>query len=93
MEEHTGRLHSVALSESESDESKQISDDKSIIKKKTCCFKTNEMNVYKIYDENDYLLCKYLDWCSWLLNVDCKKSNCCKQNIICFMCCCSITFQ
>ena len=64
MEEHTSRLHSVALSES--DESKKISDDKPIIKTKTCCLKKNEMNVYKIYDENDCLLCKYLDWCSWL---------------------------
>jgi len=59
MEEHTGRLHSVALSESESDESKQISDDKPIIKKKICCFKIN--------DENACLLCKCLDWCCCLI--------------------------
>jgi|688.fasta_scaffold04704_4 hypothetical protein len=90
-DEYTSRLHSVALSES--DESKKISDDKPIIKTKKCCFKTNEMNVYKIYDENDCLLCKCLDWCSWLSNIDCKKSSCCERNIICFMCCCSITIQ
>ena len=57
---------------------KKISDDKAIIK-------TN--------NENDCLLCKCLDWCSWLSNIDCKKSSCCEQNIVCFMCCCSITFQ
>lgn len=56
-DEYTGRLHSVALSES--DESKKISDDKSIIK--TCCFKTN-----------DSFLSKCLDWCSWLSNINCK---------------------
>jgi hypothetical protein len=79
-DEYTSRLHSVALSES--DESKKISDDK-----------PSEMNVYKIYDENDCLLCKCLNWCSWLSNIDCKKSTCCERNIICFICCCSITFQ
>ena len=42
MEEHTSRLHSIALSESE--ENNKVSDDKPI--------KTNEMNVYKIYDLN-----------------------------------------
>jgi len=83
MEEHTSRLHSIALSESE--ENNKVSDDKPM--------KTNEMNVYKIYDENDCLLCKCLDWCSWLSNIGCKKSSCCERNIICFMCCCSITFQ
>jgi hypothetical protein len=78
-DEYTSRLHSVALSESdESYVSKKISDDKAIIK-------TN--------NENDCLLCKCLDWCSWLSNIDCKKSSCCEQNIVCFMCCCSITFQ
>ena len=100
MEDHSSRLHSVALSDSESNESyesyesKKTSDDKPIIKTKTrCCFKTNKMNVYKIYDENDCLLCKCLDWCSWLSNIDFKKSSCCEQNIVCFLCCCSITFQ
>ena len=82
MEDSNHRLHSIALSESEEN---NISNDKSM--------KTNEMNVYKIYDENDCLLCKCLDWCSWLSNIDCKKSSCCEQNIVCFMCCCSITFQ
>ena len=57
MEEHTSRLHSVALSES--DESKKISDDKPIIKKKTCFFKRN--------DENACLLSKCLDWCCCLI--------------------------
>ena len=98
MEDHSSRLHSVALSESESESdesyvSEKILDDKPIIKTKTCCFKTNKMNVYKIYDENDCLLCKCLDWCSWLSNIDLKKSSCCEQNIVCFLCCCSITFQ
>ena len=97
MEDHSSRLHSVALSDSESNESyesKKNSDDKPIIKTKTrCCFKTNKMNMYKIYDENDCLLCKCLDWCSWLSNIDFKKSSCCEQNIVCFLCCCSITFQ
>ena len=54
-DEYTSRLHSVALSESDSDksyESKQISDDKPIIKKKTCFF-----------EANDCLLCKCLYWC------------------------------
>jgi len=103
MEDSNHRLHSIALSESE--ESKHIPDDKPIKKPKTCCSKTNksneskesnetnEMNVYKIYDENDCLLCKYLDWCSWLSNINCKKSSCCERNIVCFMCCCSITFE
>ena len=59
MEEHTSRLHSVALSESESDESTKISDDKPIIEKKICCFKTN--------DENACLLCKCLYWCCRLI--------------------------
>ena len=60
MEDHSSRLHSVALSDTESDESyesnksKKISDDKPIIKTKTCCFKRN--------DENACLLCKCLDW-------------------------------
>ena len=63
-DEYTSRLHSVALSESESDESKKISDDKQIIKT-------------KIYDENDCFLCKCLDWCSWLSNINCKKPSCC----------------
>ena len=62
MEDHSSRLHSVALSESDSDksyESKQISDDKPIIKKKTCFFKRN--------DENACLLSKCLDWCCCLI--------------------------
>jgi hypothetical protein len=58
-DDYTSRLHSVALSESESDESKKISDDKPIIEKKICCFKTN--------DENACLLCKCLDWCCCLI--------------------------
>jgi hypothetical protein len=58
-DEYTSRLHSVALSESESDESKKISYDKPIIKKKTCCFKRN--------DENACILCKCLDWCCCLI--------------------------
>ena len=59
MEDNTSRLHSVALSESESDESKKISDDKPLIKKKTSCFKRN--------DENACLLSKCLDWCCCLI--------------------------
>lgn len=43
---------------------KKISDDKQIIKT-------------KIYDENDCFLCKCLDWCSWLSNINCKKPSCC----------------
>ena len=58
-DEYTSRLHSVALSESESDESKKISDDKPIIKTKTSCFKRN--------DENACLLSKCLDWCCCLI--------------------------
>ena len=62
MEDHSSRLHSVALSDTESDESyvsEKILDDKPIIKKKICCFKTN--------DENACLLCKCLDWCCRLI--------------------------
>ena len=44
--------------------------------------KSNNTKVYKIYDENASLLCKCLDWCSWYSN-----------NVVCFMCCCSITFE
>jgi hypothetical protein len=62
MEEYTTRLHSVALSES--DESKKISDDTQIIKTKTI-------------DKNDCFLCKCLDWCYWLKNINCKRSSCC----------------
>ena len=83
MEDSNHRLDSIALSESE--ENNNVSDDKPM--------KTKQMNVYKIYDENDCLLCKYLDWCSWLSNINCKKSSCCERNIVCFMCCCSITFE
>ena len=59
MEDHSNRLHSVALSESESESdesyvSEKILDDKPIIKTKTCCFKRN--------DENACILCKCLDW-------------------------------
>ena len=65
MEDHSSRLHSVALSESESESdvsyvSEKISDDKTIIKTKTrCCFKRN--------DENACILCKCLDWCCCLI--------------------------
>ena len=65
MEDHSSRLHSVALSESESESdvsyvSEKISDDKPIIKTKTrCCFKRN--------DENACILCKCLDWCCCLI--------------------------
>ena len=83
MEDSNHRLHSVALSESE--ENKNISNDKPI--------KTSELNMYKIYDDNDCLLCKCLDWCSWYSNISYKKSTCCEQNVVCFMCCCSITFE
>ena len=82
MEDSNHRLHSIALSESE--ENNNMSDDKPM--------KTNNAKVYKIYDENDCLLCKCLDWCSWYSN-SYKKSNCCKNNVVCFMCCCSITFE
>jgi len=82
MEDSNHRLHSVALSDTE--ENKKISNDTPI---------TNEMDVYKIYDDNDCLLCKCLDWCSWCSNISYKKSDCCEQNVVCFMCCCSITFE
>jgi hypothetical protein len=92
MEDSNHRLHSVALSETE--ENKNISNDKPMPIKKTkiCCFETNNTTVYKIYDENDCLLCKCLDWCSLCSN-SYKKSKCCKKNIVCYMCCCSITFE
>lgn len=82
MEDSNHRLHSIALSESE--ENNNMSNDKPM--------KSNNTKVYKIYDENASLLCKCLDWCSWYSN-SYKKSNCCKNNVVCFMCCCSITFE
>ena len=84
MEDNTSRLHSVALSESESDESKKISDDKPLIKKKTSCFKRN--------DENDKVYFMWFDCCAWCLEFQQKKWCCCKESVYCNLCCCRIHF-
>jgi hypothetical protein len=105
MEENINqRLHSVVLSESnESKGSKETHESKinnDVTKKSfVCCFSNkwwfdhSSPAGYKNYDENDCLCCACLDCCTWCLEFQQKKSKCCKNDVVCFMCCCSITFQ
>ena len=101
MEENNNhRLKSVILSDSsESELSKELKDENIMNKSFICCFSNRwwfehtSPAAYKIYDENDCLCCICLDCCTWCLEFHYKKSSCCKNNVICFMCCCSITFQ
>ena len=103
MDENSNqRLHSVVLTESsESNISKEseVLKDAFTKKKFICCFSnkwcfdhTNPA-AYRIYDEDDYLCCTFFDCCSWCLEFQREKSLCCKKNVVCFMCCCSISFQ
>ena len=89
------RLHSVVLTDSsESKKDFFIKNEPTI-----CCFSNKwwlehtSPSTYKIYDENYCLCCRCLDCCTWCLEFQNTKLSCCKKNIVCFMCCCSITFQ
>lgn len=99
-----GRLESIVLTESNEYEKNPISNNNEPLlknKKEKCiccfssrwCFENVTPGAYKIYNENDYLCCPCLDCGSWCLEFQYKKSECCKKNIICFMCCCIISFQ
>lgn len=99
------RLHSVVLSESSesnmSKETQQInkSNENTMDKTFICCFsnrwwfKHTNPAIYTNYDENYCQCCKFLDCCTWCLEFRNKKCLCCKNNVVCFMCCCTITFQ
>ena len=97
MEENSNHtLESLVLSDSSKlNERKENVMNKPFI----CCFSNrwwfdhSTPAAYKIYDENDCLCCTCLDCCTWCLEFQQKKSKCCKNDVVCFMCCCSITFQ
>jgi hypothetical protein len=99
-QEKTERLDSVMLSDT-SDSSEIL---KNIVHSKQdkyliCCFtykwcfKHQGLSAYKIYDVDDCLCFRCLDWCTWCLEFKQKKNGLCKYKTICFICCCSITFQ
>jgi hypothetical protein len=45
------------------------------------------------YKETDVFLCYYLDCCSTCLELNFTKTFLCKERTICFMLCCSFTFE
>lgn len=57
------------------------------------CFKHQGLAVQREYIETDCLCFRFLDWCSWCLEFKQKRTCICKNRTICFMCCCSITYD
>lgn len=57
------------------------------------CFNHQGISIDKEYDEDDCLCFKFLDCCSWCLEFNYKRGCLCPKRTICFMGCCSITFD
>jgi hypothetical protein len=57
------------------------------------CFKHQGIAVNKEYDESDCLCFRFLDFCTWCLEFKQKRKCLCHKRTVCFMCCCSITFE
>ena len=57
------------------------------------CFKHQGLPINNDYDENFCLCFKIFDCCTWCFEFKQKKTCLCPKSTVCFMCCCSITFD
>ena len=88
------RLDSVALTDAISPKNSSRNSDEPIL----CCipFKYNYNKTsfsFRIYDQNDYLICICFDCCTWIKEFYFDKCSCCSYNYTCFCICCKLSFQ
>jgi hypothetical protein len=57
------------------------------------CFKHQGLPIIKEYDETYCLCFRFLDCCTWCLEFKQKKTFICYKKTVCFICCCSITYE
>jgi hypothetical protein len=57
------------------------------------CFDHRGISLNKEYDENVCLCFQFLDCCAWCLEFKQKRNCFCRDTTVCFMCCCTITFD